>query len=94
MQREQSLSAVAWVGNAWFLAVIVGLIAISLIAFFMTQNENEKIVYFLMALMISVILLLTYPYFHYRLEHGYVKRIPPRFHSEKAYFTKTIEKIV
>jgi hypothetical protein len=94
MRRERSLSAVSWVGNTWFAAVVIGVILISVISFLMQQKEDEKVVYVLIAVLLFVTALLTLPYIHYRIEHGYIKRIPPRFHLEKAYFTKTIEKVI
>lgn len=88
---EKNLSAVAWVDNRWFFAVCLFIVLINLTAALaggflgLSSNAGQWV---LLGLIIVASGLLTYPYLHYRQSGGFVKRIPPRFDSEKAFFSK------
>lgn len=88
--REQKLSAVSWVDNRWVVLVVLTFLSINATAFAGTsQPGNDVIAVVVVSLHLFGVGLLAYPYLHYREEGGFVKRIPPRFHTQKPFYSKT-----
>jgi hypothetical protein len=87
--KEEKLSAVSWVDNRWAILVVLVFLSINATAFAgSSQPGNDFIAIILVSLHLLGIGLLSYPYMHYREEGGFVKRIPPRFHSQKPFYSK------
>jgi hypothetical protein len=88
--KEEKLSAVSWVDNRWFILVILTFLSINAAAFAGSALPGKDFISFiLVSLHLLGVGLLSYPYLHYREEGGFVKRIPPRFHSQKPFYSKT-----
>ena len=79
-----SLSSVAWVNKYWVFAVIVSMLIINVFSYKFGLDGFWGI----LTMIIVLALLLMYPYYHYRKSGGYVKRIPPRFATEKPVFVQ------
>ena len=92
---EKKLSAVAWVDNRWFFAVCVFIVLMNVTAALtsgLLGLSSDAGQWVLLALIIVASGLLTYPYLHYRQSGGFIKRIPPRFDSGKAFFGRVSDK--
>lgn len=88
IEKEEKLSAVAWVNNRWAFFVVLTIFVINVIAALGILLRNENLSILLIICFVVAIILLSYPYLHYRQQGGYIKRIPPRFYTEKPFFSK------
>lgn len=79
------LSSVAWVSRGWVAALFVLVLAINLVS---GLFKGLGAFWYLFSGMVLVAGLLAYPYYHYRVSGGFVKRIPPRFVTEKPVFVQ------
>ena len=75
------IQSVAWVNNYWVAVVLGFLVTINLVSAF-DKSESPA----LLLLISAAVLLLIYPYIHYRVNGGRIQRIPPRFYENKPAF--------
>lgn len=88
MDREvkySELSSVSWVSSRWVILAIVSLVIINLIPA-LVSYEDGSIPLIIWLIIGSIVL--AYPYIHYRVYGGLVKRVPPRFDFEKEFFSR------
>ena len=83
----RTLSSVAWVNKYWVLTVLAVVFVINVLSFQLNLDGFWAI----LVLMFVLVGLLSYPYYHYRRSGGFVKRIPPRFVTEKPVFVQKYE---
>ena len=93
--KYSELSSVSWVNRYWVIAVFLLAAGLNLMAAIKdgkgVADENLPLFWPMFAIIIILCLVIIYPYYHYRIEGGYVKRIPPRFVSEKPVFVQMYE---
>lgn len=75
----------AWVNSSWVVLVLATLAIINAVPAFLDYNDGSVP---LMVFLVIGSIILAYPYIHYRVNGGYIKRVPPRFDLEKEFFSK------
>ena len=90
--KYSTLSSVAWVNRYWVATALALLLTLNVLAGVSIQKNTVNKYFWPMFVMIILLLgTLAYPYYHYRKHGGYVKRIPPRFVTEKPVFVQMYE---
>lgn len=85
-KKYSQLSSVSWVNSKWIAFALISLLVISLVPALVPYNDGSLP---LMIWLIVGCVVLAYPYIHYRVNGGMVKRIPPRYIYDKPSFSKT-----
>ena len=90
--RYSQLSSVAWVNRYWVIGVFCLAAAINLMSAIRDgQNASDKelpVFWPMFVCILALAVVISYPYYHYRMSGGYIKRIPPRFVQEKPVFVQ------
>lgn len=81
------LSAVAWVGLNWVLMLFILVTTINVVSVAWSDDDAFWVIF---PCLVAIVGVLSYPYYHYRKQGGYVKRMPPRSVQNKPAFEKSV----
>ena len=83
--KYSQLSSVAWVNSTWLILVVFSLVIINALPAFLDYKDGSVP---LMVFLVIGSMVLAYPYIHYRVNGGFIKRVPPRFDLETELFSR------